>query len=173
MTRRILALVIIVIGMPVAAAGAPSAARREAATELLHTINLERAMDSGSTAMADAMIQQNPMLGPYRDVIQKWASTFMTWQNLGPKYVDLYADSFTADELRQMNAFYKTPVGQKALTLMPEMMRRGARFSMDVAQQHLGELQQMIRARAAELTKLSKQSSERTQSKPSKPSTPQ
>ena len=109
-------------------------------------------------AMADAMIRQNPVLGPYRDVILQWASKFMTWKNFEPKFVDLYANSFTADELRQLDAFYRTPVGQKAPTLMPEMTQRGALIGSGVTQQHLGELQQMIRERAAELTKLSKNS---------------
>ena len=75
----------------------------------------------------------------------------MTWQVFGPRYLALYAASFTADELRQMNAFDETPVGRKALTLMPEMTRRSVLLASKVAQQHIGELQQMIRARATGL----------------------
>ena len=62
-------LAIVVIGSPVAAAGAPSEAQMQAATILLHTIELQIEMAVGASSMADAVIQQNPMLGPYRDVI--------------------------------------------------------------------------------------------------------
>jgi hypothetical protein len=34
----------------------------------------------------------------------------------------IYARYFTADELHQLAGFYKTPVGAKALTLMPKVM---------------------------------------------------
>lgn len=97
-------LAIVVIGSPVAAAGAPSEARMQAATILLHTIEHQNEMAVGASSMADAMIQQNPMLGPYRDVILRWAASFITWKVFGPKYVALYADSFTTDELERAEA---------------------------------------------------------------------
>jgi len=35
---------------------------------------------------------------------------------------DIYAQHFTADELRQLLAFYKTPLGGKVLTEVPKVM---------------------------------------------------
>lgn len=35
---------------------------------------------------------------------------------------DIYAQHFTADELRQLLAFYKTPLGSKVLTEVPKVM---------------------------------------------------
>ena len=35
----------------------------------------------------------------------------------------LYASHFTADELRQLTAFYRGPVGQKFLQIMPKIMQ--------------------------------------------------
>ncbi len=34
----------------------------------------------------------------------------------------IYAERFSVDEIRQLIAFYKTPVGQKAITEMPRVM---------------------------------------------------
>ncbi len=94
------------------------------------------------------------MLGPYRDVLLKWAASFMTLYNVGPQLVALYEDAFTESELREIAAFYKTPSGQKALTVLPELTRRMGTLGATLAKEHLPELETSIRARAAEIEKL-------------------
>ena len=73
MKRLILGYCLVMaLGMSVPTAGAaeePSAAGRAAATELLSVMNLERTMMGVAVAMADAMIQQNAALQPYREVM--------------------------------------------------------------------------------------------------------
>lgn len=123
----------------------------EAATELLQIMDAERTMMSGAVAMSDAMIEQNPVLAPYRDVLLEWAGSFMTWEIFGSKLVDLYAESFTEAELMEIAAFYRTPTGRKSLDVMPELMRRGALLGADEARKHTDELEAMIRERAVEL----------------------
>jgi uncharacterized protein len=146
-------IAVVLLGTPVVAAEAPKASHRQAAEEFLVVMNLEKAMMSGASTMVDAMIQGNASLGPYRDVILQWAGTFMTWETFGPKLTDMYADSFTESELREMTAFYRTPTGQKALALMPDMMRRGGMLGAEVARQHMPELERMVKERAAQLEK--------------------
>jgi uncharacterized protein len=143
------------ICVPVAAADDPSETHKKAATELLELINLEESMMGGAAAMTDVMVQQNPTLRPYRDVLLKWTEKYMTWEAFGPKVIELYTESFTEPELRDLIAFYKTPTGQKALALMPELARRGAMLGAEVANEHQEDLQQMISERAAQLEKLS------------------
>lgn len=41
----------------------------------------------------------------------------LTWQRVGPEYVKLYASLYTEDELRQLTAFYESPVGQKSIRI--------------------------------------------------------
>jgi uncharacterized protein len=49
----------------------------------------------------------------------------------------VYARNFTADELRQLTAFYRGPVGQKFLERMPiiaqESLAMGQKFGQDIA----------------------------------------
>jgi hypothetical protein len=125
----------------------------QAATNLLSVMNVEKQMAVGTQTMTDLLIAQNAMLGPYRDVILKWAANFMTWDTFGPRVVALYKESFTERELRDLAAFYKTPLGQKSLTVMPELTRRMAELGASVAKEHAQELEPMIRARAAEIQK--------------------
>jgi hypothetical protein len=131
----------------------PSAGQRDAATELLRAMGLERTMLAGATTMVDMQIQQNPTLGPFRGVLLKWAERFMTWEAVSPQLIDLYADRFTESELKELVAFYRTPTGQKALVEMPSLMQKGAGIGVELAKKHAPELEQMIRERAQELKK--------------------
>ena len=48
----------------------------------------------------------------------------LDWAKLKPQFVDMYADVFTEDELRQVVTFYKSPGGQALLSKMPQLMQR-------------------------------------------------
>ena len=138
---------------PAATDAGKADSRTKAAADLVGVLDLERIVMGGATAMIDAMIEQNPNLGPYRSTILKWAERFMTWETMGPQVVALYADTFTEPELRDMIAFYKTPTGKKVLAVTPDLTRRSAAMGADIAKAHMAELQDMVRERAAELEK--------------------
>jgi len=124
---------------------------RKAAVDLLVLIGAKQQAMVGATAMADVMLQGNRMLAPYRDVLLKWAESVMTWENMEPGMVEIYAEAYTEQELRELTEFYASPLGRKTLEVTPELVRRSARVGGKLAEQHMGELQQMIRQRAAEL----------------------
>ena len=126
----------------------------QAAMDLLMIMDVEKEMTAGAETMTDLMIQQNAMLAPYKDVILKWASSFLTWKTFGPRVVALYKENFTESELRDMAVFYKTPTGQKALTAMPALMQKMMELGSSVAKEHTQELEPMIRARSAEIQKM-------------------
>ncbi|HEX4961492.1 MAG TPA: DUF2059 domain-containing protein [Thermoanaerobaculia bacterium] len=156
--KRLILMTLLVLALAPAAWGAEPAAasHRQAATELMQVMNLEKAMVAGASAMLDAQVQANPEVAPYRDVIQKWMEKYLTWDVVGPQMTDLYVEAFTESELREMTAFYKTPTGQKALTKMPNLMKQGAQIGMEVGKQHREELTEMIKARKEELDKTKK-----------------
>jgi hypothetical protein len=134
----------------------PEESHRQAAKELLQTMDLEHTMLSGANAVLDAQAQSNPALAPYRDVIQKWMGKYLTWDTVGQRMIDLYTQEFTEAELRDIIAFYKTSTGKKALTRMPALLQQGMELGMEIAQQHKTELEEMIKARREELEKAKK-----------------
>ena len=156
MRTLLCALAIIIVGVPptaVAETPAPESGQT-AAIELLELMDLERMMLSTAATMTDAMIQQNPMLGPYRDVLLKWAEGVMTWGTFEPRLLAIYTGAYSEKELRELVDFYRTPTGRKSIELAPELMRQGALIESEIASEHSGLLQQMISARAAELDRL-------------------
>ena len=127
---------------------------RQAAADLLKLMDAENQAMAGANAMADVMLQSNPMLGPFRDVITDWSAKVMTWDNMMPKMVALYAETYTEGELKELIAFYSTKLGQKMIRVTPELTRKGAMIGSELAQQHMGELQAAIEARANEMQQL-------------------
>ncbi len=109
----------------------------EAARNLLMTMHVEKQMALGTEIMADQFIRTNPTLGPYRDVLLKWAASFMTWDEFGPRLVALYQDAFTEVELRDLAKFYKSPLGQKASrSVIPDLTRHSAELGGAAAKEH-------------------------------------
>ena len=129
----------------------PSFSHQEAAKELLTLMELEAQMAAGVSAMTEVMIQQDPTLGPYRDVIMEWGEMFLTWEVAAPFFIDLYVEAFSESELREIAAFYSTSTGRKTLRVLPELLQQQALFGAEQGAAHQDELVAMLRARAAEL----------------------
>ena len=58
--------------------------------------------------------------------------------------VPLYARTFTADEIKQITAFYRTPVGAKMLASMPQLMSQGMQMGQQVVMRRIGPLMQKM-----------------------------
>ena len=53
---------------------------------------------------------------------------------------DIYKRHFTTDEIRGLIAFYRSPVGQKMLEKMPEIMKEGMAVGQEVSRRVLEKL---------------------------------
>ncbi|SHN38462.1 hypothetical protein SAMN05192549_109130 [Duganella sacchari] len=63
--------------------------------------------------------------------------------------VPLYARNFSAAELKQITAFYRTPVGAKMLSSMPKLMGEGMQLGQLIVQRRLGPLMQKMQQQQA------------------------
>ena len=80
-----------------------------------------------------------------------WMDRYLVWAAFEADFIRLYMEAFNEAEVQQLIAFYKTPIGQKALEVMPLLMEQGSAIGVDVAREHQGELQRMVAERRAEL----------------------
>jgi len=136
--------------LPATARGqAPQAVRL--ATDVLRAMDLETAMRAGVAASFDAQIQQNPLMAPFRPIMESFTTKYLTWNTIGPGMAKLYATRFTEPELRELLAFYRSPVGRKLVAEQGTLTAEGARIAQAALQPHLPELQAAIQQLAAEL----------------------
>ncbi len=132
-------------------AAAPVSSHEAAARELVRITDLMRlALDAGG-GMIDAQIKANSTMAPYADIMHTWIAHVLQDIDLEGIVVKLYMESFSEAELRDLIAFYRTPTGKKALTVMPQLMQKGMALGMAKAQEHSAELQDLIAKRNQEL----------------------
>ncbi len=127
------------------------------AERLLTNMQMKEMMVESIEKMVDLQMQQNPTLAPYKQVLLQFFEKHMSWESLKPEFVKIYADAFTAAELRDLNAFYATPTGQKTIRMMPSLMTQGAQIGMSRVQANSAELTEMIEAESKRLQKINEQ----------------
>jgi hypothetical protein len=58
--------------------------------------------------------------------------------------VPVYARHYTVEEIRQLSAFYKTPIGHKSLVVMPQLMAESMAVSNQVLGPRLHKMMQSV-----------------------------
>lgn len=136
MIRRLLVLFALLVFAAPLAAQEPSPGQLRAAERLVDVMRLESSWASTQEQMLRHMYQAAPDTGrlsaesarEFRTTMEKQLREMfaekMSWERVEPEYVRLYASLYTEDELRQLTAFYESPVGQKSIRIQPEVVAR-------------------------------------------------
>ncbi|HLL46097.1 MAG TPA: DUF2059 domain-containing protein [Longimicrobiaceae bacterium] len=136
MIRRFLLLFSLLgIAAPVAAQD-PTPGQLRAAERLVTVMQLESNWGPVAEQMRRYMRQAVPDTGrlstaaarEYQEKmdrqLQEMFTVTMSWKRVQPEYVKLYASLYTDEELRQLTAFYESPLGQKTIRIQPEVAAR-------------------------------------------------
>ena len=139
---RLAALTVTLVAFGTAAhAQQPSAAAIQTAKDIVTV--------TGATALFNPLIpgvieqaknlflQQNPGLGKDLNEIALKMRTDLAprFEELTSEVAKLYAAHFTEAELKELLAFYKSPVGAKLITEQPKVGEDGLKFAQDWANQ--------------------------------------
>ena len=137
---------------PVASPAAPpSASHLKTAAQLLELVHVDRSTSQALDVVLKVQLRQQPNLAPYEHTLRAFMQKYMSWESLKGDYARIYAEAFSEEELRQMIAFYRTPTGQKAIKMIPELMAKGAALGQSRVQENREELQRMIQRRQKEI----------------------
>jgi hypothetical protein len=124
---------------------------RAAAEACVQSLGGEEMFQDVMDATMGILLQQNPDLEPFMDVMTEFFAEVMPWSVVSEMYVELYMESFTETELREVTAFMSTPTGMKYVALVPGLMEDAGAFSNGLLMEHAEELQEVIMKRAMEL----------------------
>ena len=125
---------------------------QQAANELLILTGAEK----NGKIMADAVWQSmlpglnqdgsasEAMMDDLREAVGEWTEQVLSWENMGPPMIALYTETFTEDELDELIAFYKTPIGARSLEKLPELMQKGALIGQQLAANKQDQLQRAV-----------------------------
>jgi len=127
---------------------------KAAALSLLETMQMDELLLQSIEAMLQLEIQNNPSLAPFAGTMRKFYSTYMSGDSLREEFARMYSEAFTEQELNEINAFYLTPTGQKAISETPTLMSKGAQIGQQRVLANISELQFMIQEEANRISEL-------------------
>ncbi len=155
MTLRITPLLALVLAAQGVLADAES--HRAAARELIEAsgaANLGdqmqdqiRAMFEGSVAQMQVAPERREIVDRYVDRLTNLLTQEVGWDNIENDVIELYVSIYTEEELRGLVEFYRSPLGQKMTSKMPEIMQA----SMELTQRHLREVMPKIQRLSEEM----------------------
>jgi len=116
---------------------------REAAV-LLDSMGMEALMDGQVELQINMQVQADPSLEPFKHILTEFLQKYISYEALRPELIKMYAVVFTASELRDINEFYKSPAGKKAISTLPELAAKGAVLGQKQVQDNIEELTEMI-----------------------------
>jgi hypothetical protein len=67
----------------------------------------------------------------------------MSWQTMKPLYVDMYGETFTADELRPLVVFFKSTAGQAYVDKMPSLVSNTMKRMQQVVSGMMPDIQKL------------------------------
>jgi len=126
---------------------ADSESHKRAVEEFFEIWEMEKSLMQIRDKLLAFEIQMNPKMAPFIDVMKEFFEKYMSWDSLKDEMVNIYLQEFTEQEMNKINAFYRTPTGQKMIKRTPELMSRGGQIGMRRLQENRDELKRMIAAR--------------------------
>lgn len=114
------------------------------AREFLDVIRMQEAAAAGMEVSMNEQIEINPELKPYQGVIQKWAREIFASEEAKNAFATAYAETFSEAELRELIAFYRTPLGRRLAENQTALVLRGAEIGRRLADAHQAELMQRL-----------------------------
>lgn len=146
--KRLLPLLVLALACAApAAAQQATPVRLRAAGELVDAMNMQKVMDETADATIRAQMRDTPMLAQFEDIMREFMAKAMKWDEVRGDFVRIYAETYTEDELRQLRAFYQTPLGQRLLATQATVAGKSMEVSNRRMQQFLPEMQQRIMER--------------------------
>ena len=150
--RRWIAVVVVVMALAGGVkAHADDASRKAKAQELFVTLRMDRTMGQLMDTIVkqvNQMTQSMPganlmtesdkrQLAEFQQRVAALVEKSMGWKELEPDIVELYANTYSEEELDGLLAFYKSPLGQTMLDKTPELMTK----STEITQRKMREVQ--------------------------------
>ena len=158
--RNILLCLLLVSGLARGAEPQPDPEALVAARELVDLLDVERTMTGIRTSILEGAAQMagdNPppeakaILDRYTAQMFDELVAFLDHEETAAR---LYAEHFTTDELNELVAFYRSPLGSKLLVKLPVLMEQTAAISNVKFQEFMPRMQELSNAMAAELDAL-------------------
>ena len=131
MKTNILLIALLALAAPLLAQDQKPSPNAALAEELMGLFQIDKNMDAAlqqvgkmqeqMAATKDMTPEVKAKQQQMRDAINKEIKSLISWEKVKPMFISIYAETFTAEELQGMIAFFKSPLGQKWIEKQPQL----------------------------------------------------
>ncbi len=118
------------------------------AQELVSLLNSEQQAEQLQAQMIPLIIrgagEHAQELAQHRDVLEAWVNRYLSWPAMSAEVAAIYRKHFTEAELKELIAFYQSPVGKKSLDTMPAIFQESSLVGKSLAERNMPALQTML-----------------------------
>ena len=123
---------------------ADNASHRQQVETLFQLTQMEKKIQESVESVVQLQLRQNPQLAQHKEKVFDFFAKNIGWSALKDDITNMYLDRFSEKELKEINAFYITPAGQKVIKVLPELVQQRNQLAMQRLQQNIGELQKIV-----------------------------
>lgn len=145
--RTISLLTVLLLGLGFTASdlqAEPGNGHRDQVETLFKLTQMEKKIQESVDSVVQLQLRQNPQLIEQKEVVTRFFEKYIGWPALKEDIAEMYMKTFTEKELRNINAFYITPAGQKVINVVPQLVQQRNQLAMGRLQNHIGELQKLL-----------------------------
>ena len=114
---------------------------------LFKLTRMEQKINESVQSVAQLQLRQNPNLDKEkRAQLMAFLERHIGWNAVRGDIYEMYMQTFTEEELKTINDFYITTIGQKVIVIVPQLVQERNRLAMQRLQQNIGELQAIMSA---------------------------
>lgn len=117
---------------------------------LFRLTQMEQKVDESVDSIMNLQLSQNPQLAQHQPQMRAFFEKYMGWAAMKSDITEMYLRTFSEDELKEINAFYITPAGQKVISALPGLVQQRNQLALQRIQDNIGELQKIIAQPAAQ-----------------------
>ncbi len=119
--------------------------------ETLEAAQFEKQLKDSAAQLLSAQMQANPALIPYRPELEAFYAKCLNYNEIKDDIAKIYSQLYTPEELRQLIAFYKSPIGQTFLKKNPELTVKFSMLTEKIIAKNAPELVKAIQAKTKQL----------------------
>ena len=131
----------------------PTDSHRAAALDMLEASQSEQMMDqvyaqldnmfAGMVTQMDIPEEKKPVMESYMKKMANLMREEMSWSKWKESFVEIYVNVYTEEELRELAEFYRSPLGEKFMAKMPEVMQETMKVSQQLTMDFMPKMQEL------------------------------
>lgn len=139
-----------VLAVGILTAAGPTAAQSRghvaAAEDMLVAMDAERMYERTLEQMLSAQMAANPDLVALAPVMKQFFRDFVSWEAVRPEHLRVHMERFSEAELRELAAFYRTPLGRRVVAESPAIAAELGMVGQRLVEANQAELLRRITA---------------------------